>query len=100
MTWLVDIAVLAFAYVLAVIVYHGIVAGSMWLEREVKRWWKMGYRQNLLTQTEALEKWEIADLEEWLSELAKDIVMFGEAPEDSARIEKIQTRIDLEKART
>lgn len=59
----------------------------------------MSYRDHLLTQTEPLEPHEISDLEDWLSVLKGDVEMFGDTPEDNARMAKIEARIKQEKER-
>jgi hypothetical protein len=59
----------------------------------------MSYRELLLTQAEPLEPHEISDLEDWLSVLEGDVAMFGDTPEDNARMAKIKARIKQEKER-
>lgn len=51
------------------------------------------YHERMLTQTEPLEGREIAELREWLAVLKEDVELFGDTPEDSARIAKIEARI-------
>lgn len=60
----------------------------------------MSYRDQLLTQAEPLERHEISDLEDWLSVLKGDVEMFGDTPEDNARMAKIEARIKQEKDRS
>lgn len=54
----------------------------------------MTYHQTLLTQFAPLEAHEVASLREWLSALKEDVELFGATPEDTARIARIESRIE------
>ena len=51
------------------------------------------YRQSLLTQTEPLERHEIAVLKDWLKVLQDDCALFGATPCHVARMTTIKARI-------
>lgn len=51
------------------------------------------YFEQLLAQTEPLERHEIADLKAWLAALRDDVATFGDTPEDNRRMATIEARI-------
>jgi hypothetical protein len=51
------------------------------------------YLETLLEQMRPLEPHEIASLREWLVVLRADCMLFGETPEDTARMDRIKRRI-------
>ena len=59
----------------------------------------MSHLSVLLTQSEPLERHEVADLENWLKVLEGDCETFGEAPEDTRRMTAIKQRLEMEKQR-
>lgn len=59
----------------------------------------MTYHERLLTQPDRLDAGELAELRAWLSALKEDIEQFGAAPEDNARIARIEARIARETAK-
>lgn len=60
---------------------------------------QMSYHTALLQREDSLDKHEIGDLHEWLAELKSDVALFGDTPQDNARIAQIEARIALEVAR-
>lgn len=56
----------------------------------------MSELDELLTKTEPLERHEIRMLQDWLRALQQDCELFGEAAEDTQRMNAIRRRINKE----